>query len=495
MKAPPVLELVTVHLPLMFRGRSRQDSLPVDRPCHHPRFALVATAAALILIPGVGGIGGCAVYRPSPASREAIDAALQPPEPSELVQEAAKLRHPTLPPVTLAADGSLSPDAAAVVAVIQNPSLRAIRDRRGIAAAQLLEAGILPNPQLAASLDFPNFGATEGTVNAFSLGATWDVTSLLTRGAARSAASHQAVVADLEVAWQEWQAAMGAKLHAIRVLWLSRQREELDQQVSQAAGVAEQAERNASDGLVTSLERDAAASLAQRRRTALYAADAMLRAENVLLRQSLGLPSDTTLRISAGDDPADVAKPPTAQIAAIIDESRLDLAALRAGYAAQEEKLRGAVLSQFPKIGLGVTRARDTTNVGTIGFGITLDLPIFDRGQGRIAIETATRQQLFDELAARTFDARSDAAKAYEDLDAVRPQIQEADRTVDRLSRLSSSLEAAQREGHTDIVQLNQIRNDLADARVEALKLRQQEAELRVAVEVATGRLQGGSRQ
>jgi outer membrane protein TolC len=276
------------------------------------------------------------------------------------------------------------------------------------------------------------------------------------------------------------------------VLWLSQQREELARQAEEATSIAREAETSAEEGLVTVVERDAAGALAQRRRVALYAAEAALRSESSLLRQSLGLPSGTRVVVT---DPGDASAPPARSLeeqASTIDQSRLDLAALRAGYAAQEEKVRGAILSQFPKIGLGLTRARDTTDVGTIGFGITLDLPIFDRGQGRIAMETATRQQLFDELAARTFEARADVARAYEDLEAVAIQIAEAEGSVDRLSKLANSLEAARREGLTDIVQLNQARNDLGEAKVEALKARQQEAELRLAVEVATGRLLGG---
>ena len=116
-------------------------------------------------------------------------------------------------------------------------------------------------------------------------------------------------------------------------------------------------------------------------------------------------------------------------------------------------------------------RHRDTTDVGTIGFGITLDLPIFDHAQGRIAEEKATRQQLFDELASRTFDARADAAKAYADLELLRPQSEESLRMESRLEALESHLSDARKSGDADIVQVNQARNDLADARMETLRL------------------------
>ena len=117
----------------------------------------------------------------------------------------------------------LSPDEAAILAVIVNPKLRALRDRKGIAQAQLLQAGILPNPQFSYSLDIPMAGATAGTVKAYGLGLNYDIVSLLTRNAKVGAARNQAAAVDLDVAWQEWQAAQGARLHLYRLAILNRQ--------------------------------------------------------------------------------------------------------------------------------------------------------------------------------------------------------------------------------------------------------------------------------
>src|SRR5258705_2901966 len=79
------------------------------------------------------GAGGCAEYRASPASTEAISRALAPLESAALAEEAARLRHPALPPVQIPPDGALTPRAAAVVAVLQSPTLRAVRDRHQVA--------------------------------------------------------------------------------------------------------------------------------------------------------------------------------------------------------------------------------------------------------------------------------------------------------------------------------------------------------------------------
>ena len=286
--------------------------------------------------------------------------------------------------------------------------------------------------------------------------------------------------------------AMGANLHATRVLWLSLQRDELARQVEASRQAESYAAANVQAGLATVIERESAGALVQKRRAALLSTEASIVSESGLLRQALGLPQEAKIRIVADSAEQDSPAPSPEDVARIIERNRLDLAALRAGYASEEAKLHGAVLSQFPKIGLGITRARDTSNVGTIGFGVTLDLPLFDRGQGRIALERATRRMLFDELVARTFEARSDAGRALSELAAIGPQITESRRTAERLESLAIRLDDARIHGDADIVQLTQARNDAADAAAETIRLRQQEAELRIALEVATGELIGG---
>ena len=61
--------------------------------------------------------------------------------------------------------------------------------------------------------------------------------------------------------------------------------------------------------------------------------------------------------------------------------------------------------------------------VKTQGYEVTVDIPVFDRNQGQIAIAKATRQQLFDEYAARVAEARSQVGQILEQLAVVRAQL------------------------------------------------------------------------
>src|ERR1019366_6697345 len=141
----------------------------------------------------------------------------------ELTVQANQIRNPLLHPVELQPSEGLSPDEAAIMAVLVNPSLRAERDRRNIAQAELLQAGILPNPQLSYNYDWVTGGDTLGTVNAYGLGLNWEITSLITRDPKVKAASAAATAVDLDVAWREWVVAETARMAAYDLYALQSQ--------------------------------------------------------------------------------------------------------------------------------------------------------------------------------------------------------------------------------------------------------------------------------
>jgi cobalt-zinc-cadmium efflux system outer membrane protein len=169
------------------------------------------------------------------------------------------------------------------------------------------------------------------------------------------------------------------------------------------------------------------------------------------------------------------------------EDRRLDLAALRLGYTSEEAALRAAVRGQFPKITIGLTRASDNSALKSLGPNAVIDLPFFDRNQGNIAIEKATRQQLYDEYVGRVYDARADIAKAAADLRFTVQREEAARAAIPALERLSGSYETALGAGSVDALVASGARQSLAAKRLEAEKLRGEVAALIVALELATG--------
>src|ERR1700730_7694993 len=77
-------------------------------------------------------LGGCATYQPMPLTQQAVDRALAPPDMATLAATVTTLHNPLLQPVPVDLARGLTPDAAAILAVVGNPALRGERDRRAL---------------------------------------------------------------------------------------------------------------------------------------------------------------------------------------------------------------------------------------------------------------------------------------------------------------------------------------------------------------------------
>ncbi|MEY2558714.1 MAG: outer membrane protein heavy metal efflux system, partial [Verrucomicrobiota bacterium] len=150
--------------------------------------------------------------------------------------------------------------------------------------------------------------------------------------------------------------------------------------------------------------------------------------------------------------------------------------------------VRAAILAQFPKISLGFAKASDTTDVHTSGFTVTADVPIFDRNQGVLATERATRQKLLDEYNQRVFEAHSDIATALSDIRWLNRQVAAAEEALPIFERLVKSAETAMQEGHTDVLAYFTARSSLIQRRVQLVKLKELLLEAQTALEIASGR-------
>ncbi len=437
---------------------------------------------------GLGVLGGCVTYQTQPLESGAVDRALEPPKTETVVLAAGRIKHPLLRPLTIDEREGFSPDEIAVMTVVASPALRALRAQHGVARAQLVEAGLLPNPQFGASFDRVQAHGDPTLVNGSSLGVSWDVTALLALREATAAARATADALDLSIAWQEWQAAQDARLRAFRILsleerlpWarevesdLTRTMSELQQAVAQRLRVA------------TDL---APAGEAQRRAEAdRFALEEQLIGDRAALNLALGRPADAPLALRAAAAFPALPTQAGAELLRGLEARRLDLVALKLGYASQEAALRGAVKAQFPKINVSFARARDTSNVATRSIGITLELPLFDRGQGRIAIAQATRQQLFDEYVARVAEARSQVGQMIKEIAATRQQLVAVEATLPRLESLAAALGAAVTERRVGTGDYRDARGALAARRIERSQLQQSLVELGVGLEIATGR-------
>jgi outer membrane protein TolC len=434
-------------------------------------------------------VQGCTAYKPLPLDEGTIAKSLKLPDMEAIRIKAKELHHPILKPVEFDIRDGLSADEAAILAVIANPKLRAIRDQRHLADAQLLQAGVLPNPQLGYSLDFPTGGATEGTINAYNFSLNWEFTSLISRSAKINAAKADAASVDLDVAWEEWQTAEAAKLNVYHIYFFDQTLVLARAEEEGLKNNLDRVNRGATLGFMTRIDVAAADAAVRKMHGLVLTAEQHREQEQLALNQSLGIPAQENISLEKGIEPnAPENLPSGAELIDGIEERRLDLLALKSGYQAQEERLRGAVLAQFPKINIGFAHARDNTDVISSGFGITIDLPLFDRNQGAIAVEDATRTKLFDEYAARLFEARGEVARLIADMGALQKQVEAAQQSIPVLQDVVDSYRTALLQGNADVLTYYNARSDLTNKRLELLDLKRQLADMGVALEIAAGR-------
>lgn len=374
----------------------------------------------------------------------------------------------------------------AMLAVVNSPDLKVKRDELGIARAQAFAAGLLPDPQLALGADFPRQSGA-GLTTAFNFGITEDITALLTRSSRTAAARSQTEQVNLDLLWSEWQTVAQARLLFDQLLTLHAQQARLEAEQAALAPVDQYVRMALNAGNLT--YDTASAGLNANADVHKRLAD-----NTILLHQAesdlhvlLGLAP--TVMLDLVGDPYQAAPTAAQMQQALTDlpQRRPDLLALQAGYRAQDAKLRGAILAQFPALNLGFNTQRDTGNVYTNGFTIGISLPLFDRNRGNIAIEKATRQHLKDAYEARLLTTRSDMQRLLADLDTLDRQLAALTVHARQLDDARHSAEQAWQAQLLDWPTYLAIRSNALSADLDLLNLRQEQAKQAIALQSLLG--------
>ncbi len=355
-----------------------------------PRLSLLALALALRLAHG-GPLAGA----PAPVSVDvSVDAS---------VEIRALLADP------------LTAESAVRLSLLAEPSLRARLLETGVDEGRLEEARRLPNPTIEVELWGPSGEGDDGTRIEASL--EWDVTTALLTGRRTAAAS-----AALEGARLRAEAAIVARtfevesaFHSVRAakrkLAIARTRAEL------AAVVADTARALVDAGNAATLS--ALREDASRERAALALSEAELVAFEAEERLSilLGAGSVEGVReaVAAIDDgtsslPEDA--PDTSSLEEAALASSLELREVDARLRAVAARLRLAKAEgRWPDVSLRASTEREEGS-WQIGGGVSIRLPLANRGQGRLASLDAERRSLEERRSATEAAIRSAARKA-----------------------------------------------------------------------------------
>ena len=441
------------------------------------RLSQAASLAAVLLI-----LGGCASYAPHPLADR----------PDSLQQlrwlrvDTASIALPRLAAQHVDLDQPLPMGAVAALAVLDNPQLRIARDRLGVARAQAFAAGLLPDPQFSTSRDYPRHGSG-ATSTAYSYGLAFDLGALLTRPAAQAAARQHLRSVNLDLLWQEWQTASQAQLLYVRLSALQARRGLLQGELALVGQALRRTRAAVARGELPRADSDAQLLRLQSLRQRLAADEHARVGLQAGLHSLLGLAPGVPLRLAGLPEVTPESAAQARAALAHVADIRPDLLALRAGYASQEQTLREAVLQQFPSISVGLTRARDTSDVNTVGFGVSFSLPLFNGSRGRIAVARATRRELRDAYQLRLDQTQAEVEQALANLRLLRRQQAALQADLPPLQAAAAAARQALADGSYTLQQAQFQQLALLDQRLALLTVEQQQAEQAVSLDLLTG--------
>jgi outer membrane protein TolC len=429
-------------------------------------------------------ISGCATYAPKPLA-VAPDLAHRL---AGLTIDIDKLIRPTpgLRPHTLDFDDGLDMTETVMLAVLNNPGLKAVRARRHLAQAQLFAAGLLPDPQLNLSFDHPTSGPPPLT-NAYSFGLSEDLQALITRGAVQAAQIQTARQVDLEILWQEWQVTQQARVLVVRSL---AEMQLLDLSTATRNLLAERYARESKALQQGDVTLDKAAGDL----VGLVDADTRLRDLEREANQTrydllglLGLAPNVKLVFKKSPGSQTFSDAELKAALTELPRRRPDLVALQAGYRSQEQLVRRAILAQFPALNVGFNQARDTGDVDSVGFGINIGLPLFNRNRGEIAAQRATRVQLHAEYQARIDRAFIEAHRAWTNARLLSRQLRAARARLPDLAAMTAKAQAGFDAGNLDPLIYITLETNWLAKRSEVIRLEQSLREAQIGLETLLG--------
>ena len=456
----------------MFRVPARL-AVPIATSWRGARLAVTLAVAS--------GLGACATYTPLPLSHAAGAASV-----GELTAPVADMVLPGLPPHRFDPADGLDVTEVAMLAVANNPGLKLARDNLGVARAQAFAAGLLPDPQLSLGEDFPQHSGP-GLTTAFNLGISEDITALLTRSARKAEARSHVEQVNLDLLWAEWQTVTQARQLFGQVVSLRAQQHRLQAEADALAPVDRYVQMALQGGNLTYDTASAGLNAGADVRKRLGDTAVQLHQAESDLHVLLGLAASAPIELVGSADPMQPTAAQIEQALADLPARRPDLLALQAGYAAQDAALRGAILAQFPALTLGFNTARDTSAIYTKGLSIGINLPLFNRNRGNIAIERATRVQLKDAYGERMLTTHSDVQRLQADLATLDRQRVQLTAHVRQLDAALRSAEQAWRGQLLDWPTYLAIRSNVLSADLDLLDFHQRQATATIALQALLG--------
>jgi len=371
---------------------------------------------------GLMGCLGCARYNRAPLDPLAVQQRLQQVTLADIVSDSTNAgTREALPDIS----NGLGPDEVGLAALILNPALKAKRLEKGVAAGQLVNAGLYPNP----TLDTRSLLTSQKPIGHKSIEAnfTFEILRWQERSAEKEAKKANAEAVHFEILAEEWKTVSEARA-AYWATVAAREKLRLNQEESAlSTRLLEGIQVRLRLGTATALDQN----LADLQTVKLKSESQKLNSETATsertLKKSIGLPYDAEVKLRIGDNPlahtAHLWKTPDL-IASVAQSAPLKAAEWR--YSVSEGELRAAIARQYPGLRLGPSGTFDFDGhiwSSLLGFVATIDVPLFNHNQGEVKEKLAARDLARAEYTSKLHESQATVADAAAQVESIEQRL------------------------------------------------------------------------
>lgn len=299
----------------------------------------------------------------------------------------------------------LTADTAVKLALMNNRTLQATLQNLGVAQVDLVEAGLLENPVFGAGALFQDAG-TE-----LDLDIVQSFLGVFTLSSRKKIGRASADRATLDVSRSVIELAAHVQEQYYRVVGDAEALALARQVVVATQAAAEIAQRQYAAGNLSKREQSLQQVFYAQTLLELAQAEAQLEADREKLTRLMGLwGEDTAWKIPDRLPAIPDVLPDLAGLEKLAVSRRLDLAGARKQVEAVDQALQLArQIRWLGPLGIGVQFNRSADGERSYGPRLELGVPVFDRGQTRIARLESERRRSEDLVAALAVDIRSEA--------------------------------------------------------------------------------------
>lgn len=381
----------------------------------------------------------------------------------------------------------LTVETALAMALRNNREIRSQVEQIAASRADLVQAGLLPNPIVDLTLRFPFDPVAGGTFVGAQI--VQSFTALWLRDGKVKAADARLNQTVLDVSDKALRLAAEVKAAHARITFGQRAVTLADESLATIQRTIDSLESRVRSGEGTTLDVNRAR---QRYATSLAERDIVLRdlaKERRRLLERIGFAGENAdWTADAGVSTAGPSALHEAAVIALAGSQRLDVAAARSIVEAQRADLSVEEGSRLKNFGLGADFERSESGEKSVGPVVVIGVPIFDTNQAQIAKAGSLARVAFANYEAVSQRAVREARVAWVDLDSTSRLVEQYRTTALALSERNLTLaEAALKAGQTDVTVLLEAQREVIDARARLTDLERQAAVARIELEYAVG--------